>query len=386
MSWKRFRPWFRKTKERLSWPGRMRPALLGALAAVLILQGCVTFSKPALKSGESGGQATTQKSTNADASAKRNESVSQGETAPGSSGSEQTVSGPVDPLRGVPSTTQLGRPILFMIENAPKARPQTGLELADVIYEILAEGEITRFAAIYHSKQPKTIGPVRSIRPYYVELGAAMNAVIVHAGWSQDAAIAMKKLKVDHFDQVYGDEAYYWRDKSRKMPHNLYSGVDRILQGMAAKKKKTDWTPIGWTFMSSAEVLSAGESARTITIPYPYNYTVRYEWNDTHKRFSRLMNGKSHKDRETANELKAANVLIVKAKHKVLDKALRRNVDVKGPGKGWLAQSGRIIEVSWKLEKGLIRAFDSSGNEYPMVPGQTWIQVVPMDTKVSWKS
>lgn len=74
-----------------------------------------------------------------------------------------------------------------MVENAPQARPQTGLDQADIVYEILAEGEITRFVSVFQSHEATTIGPVRSIRPYFVEIGDALDAVIVHAGWSQEA-------------------------------------------------------------------------------------------------------------------------------------------------------------------------------------------------------
>jgi hypothetical protein len=92
------------------------------------------------------------------------------------------------PLTGLKSQQLVKtRPFAVMVENAPAARPQSGLGQADVVYEILAEGEVTRFAAVFQSHEAKVIGPVRSIRPYFVEIGAALDAVIVHAGWSQDS-------------------------------------------------------------------------------------------------------------------------------------------------------------------------------------------------------
>ncbi len=394
MSWKRLRPWFRKTKERtLNWPGRFRPALFSVIAlAMIIVSGCTSVSQTT-EPIQNGSEENHLGQSNPDGLLSDNTDVT-ASTPPEAPNSSGTIVNPdattdqtslVDALRGTPSSNSLSRPIMVMVENSPAARPQTGLEKADVIYEILAEGEITRFAAIFHSKKPGTIGPVRSIRPYYVQIGAAIDAVIVHAGWSQDGMNAIKKYKADHFDQVYGDEAYYWRDKSRKMPHNLYTGIDRILKGIEAKKKRTDWTAKGFLFDPSGNALQIGEAATEVHIPYLYGYHVDYAWNEKVARYVRSMNNKPHYDAETGNDLMAANLLICKSKHKVLDEKFRRDVDVIGPGKGWLAQNGRIIPITWKMSAGLVRAFDASGTELHMNPGQTWIQFVQPEFKVAWK-
>ncbi|RAU93870.1 DUF3048 domain-containing protein [Paenibacillus sp. YN15] len=149
------------------------------------------------------------------------------------------------PLTGLFSIGQKDvRPIAVMVENSPAARPQSGLGDADVVYEILAEGDITRFVAFYHSRVPGKVGPVRSIRPYYVDVAAAMDAVLVHAGWSQEAMNRVAAGGVDHFDEVYGDRVYYWRSPDRKPPHNLYTSIEGIRRGMEKKQLRTAWTPV----------------------------------------------------------------------------------------------------------------------------------------------
>lgn len=288
------------------------------------------------------------------------------------------------PLTGLPTELSLtARPVMVMVENSPKARPQTGLDQADIIYEVLAEGEITRFLTIFHSKAPEVIGPVRSIRPYFVEIGEELDAVMVHAGWSQEAMNLLAGHKLDHFDEVYGDTAYYWRDKSRKMPHNLYTSMEKIRQGIQNKKKREEWTGVSLKYYTTAAAGPTGSAALEVSIPYIAGYDVSYTYDNTTKQYKRFMEGKPHIDRVTEQQLTASNILIIETEHRILDKVGRRNVDVFGPGKGYLVQAGVVRNVTWENKDGLIRAFIDSV-EAELLPGQTWVQIVPNGSKVTF--
>ncbi|ULL13710.1 DUF3048 domain-containing protein [Paenibacillus sp. H1-7] len=283
------------------------------------------------------------------------------------------------PLTGAVSGEPVhDRPVTVMVENAPQARPQSGLDQADLVYEILAEGEITRFVAVYQAQAPKVIGPVRSIRPYFVKLGEALDAVIVHAGWSQDAMDLIAAHKLEHLDEVYGDGAYYWRASDRKMPHNLYTSIEKIRQGAEKKKFRTEWNlqEARFAFAADQPPLTDGKPVTKATVNYIRGYNVTYQYNPNSGLYDRFMAGKPHVDKETGKQLTAANILVCESKHQVLDSEGRRDVDVDGPGKGYLLQGGRMKEVTWEQKNGMIRAF-SDGRELAMVPGQTWIQIVP---------
>lgn len=293
------------------------------------------------------------------------------------------------PLTGQVSVKPVhDRPVAVMVENAPQARPQSGLDQADLVYEILAEGEVTRFVAVYQAQAPKVIGPVRSIRPYFVELGEALDAVIVHAGWSQDAMDLMAEHKLNHLDEVYGDGAYYWRSSERKMPHNLYTSLEKIREGAVNKKFREQWRApeAAFTFAGTAAaaavpagagtVAKAGTAANKVTMNYLLGYNVSYVYDAVTGLYQRFMEGEPHLDKETGKQLTAANILVCESKHQVLDNAGRRAVDVRGPGKGYLIQAGRMQEVTWELKNGVIRGY-INGQEAEMLPGQTWIQVIP---------
>ena len=312
------------------------------------------------------------------------------------------------PLTGLASEKVINtRPIMVMVENTPQARPQSGLHRADLVYEILAEGGITRFVAVYQSQIATMIGPVRSIRPYYAQIGEGLDAWIVHAGWSQDAINLITQRKLDHFDEVYGDGAYYTRSKDRKPPHNLYTSIDDIRRGGLKKKFREEWKGVSMQFLptpanspkpansptsssapASADSLAASNAvvgpAIKVTIPYIQGYEVSYKYNAGAGVYERMMKGQPHLDRETGEQLIAANILICESNHRVLDKEGRRAVDVLGPGKGYLVQQGKKQEITWEQKGGIIRAF-AEGKELPFKPGQTWIQVVPVGSKLMFE-
>ncbi len=275
------------------------------------------------------------------------------------------------------------RPVMVMVENQAKARPQTGLDEADLVYEILAEGEITRFVTIFQSKSPKVIGPVRSIRPYFIEIGDALDALIVHAGFSPEAIKMINSRKLPHFDEIYGDGAYYWRDKIRKAPHNLYTSIELIRKGADNRKITNEWNGTGLVFLPRDHFFS-GLPMRKVTINYIQGYQVYYEYDETTQLYKRFMAGLPHKDKESDVQLTAANILICFTPHKILDKVGRRAVDVFGPNTGYLIQHGQRQEITWEQKDGLIRAY-IGGVEQGMVPGQTWIQVVPEGSVIEFE-
>ena len=290
-----------------------------------------------------------------------------------------------EPLTGRPTDVEkLDRPAAVIVENQFHARPQSGLHLADIVYEILAEGDITRFVAFYQSQAPDIIGPVRSIRPYFIQLSHAMDALIYAAGWSPAAKEMLLNGQYAFVNEVHGgDHVYFWRSKERKAPHNVYTSMENIRKGAQDKKYRTEWKPPELSFYGENEQ-PEGSAAQTVGIRYIGSYRVTYEYDAAAGVYLRSMEGEPHTDKETGTRLTAANVLICRADHRILDKEGRREINVKGPGSGYLAQGGKMREITWELKDGLIRAY-ADGVELKLVPGQTWIHVVPQNAEVTFE-
>ncbi len=283
------------------------------------------------------------------------------------------------PLTGLGvSARSEGRPVMVMVNNHPKARPQSGLDKADIVYELLAEGEVTRFVAIYQSQKPQVIGPVRSIRPYFIQIGAGFDAVMVHAGGSPEALETLAHSDYSNINEISNGK-YFWREKFRKAPHNLYTDLTRIEQAMKDKGMRTRTELPYLPFLPANAAITTGERAENINVEFHHLYKVSYQYDPKTKRYLRFTEGEPHLDLTTNQQLSVTNLLVIAAKHRVLDSEGRRQVDVVGPGDGYLFQQGKVQPVKWKKSGGIIRAYAVGGEneELPLLPGNTWVNIVP---------
>lgn len=199
------------------------------------------------------------------------ESTPQPENVP-----KETVQQPAytAPLTGLEvKQPDISRPIAVMINNAPAARPQSGLSQADMVYEVLAEGGITRLVAVYQSYHGDvTIGPVRSIRPYLIGIGDSLHALLVHAGGSTDAYAILQGGGREHLDEITNASAPFWRDSSRKAPHNLYTNEVKLREAAAKKGYEETVTIPAFPFLaaSSEDNRATGSSSESTDAPATY--------------------------------------------------------------------------------------------------------------------
>jgi hypothetical protein len=280
------------------------------------------------------------------------------------------------PLTGLPVDNAVpNRIVMVMVNNFSKARPQSGLGQADIVYEMLEEGLITRFMAFYQSHSPDIVGPVRSIRPYNIEIGQSFDAIMAHAGGSVAALSTLREGEYADMDEIYVYPKAYWRDKTRKAPHNLYTSIGRLRQGAANKGyAETGNVPV-FHFKNESDDVQ-GEPGTKINISYSKKNTAGYEYDPATKQYKRFTAGKPHVDRETGKQLTATNVLVIAAKHRTLDSEGRLEIDTHGPGEGYLFQRGKAMKITWEQRDGAVRAYQN-GEEMPLYPGTTWINVVP---------
>lgn len=310
------------------------------------------------------------------------------------------------PLTGMPlEEASNRRPLSVMINNAPAARPQSGLSQADIVYEVLAEGGITRLIAIFQSQTGiEKIGPIRSIRPYLINIGESYGGVLVHAGGSPEAYSIIKKQGKQDLDEIGNAGAYFWREKDRKAPHNLYSSDEKLREGADKHKFSGDVTIPKYTFMKeevaepdsdsgsiSAEAaepdsdsgsvsadVPAGEAAAKVDITFLLkNYVVGYTYDEQSKLYQRSINGQPHIDLNNNSVLTAANVIVLGANHKVLDDVGRLAVDIDPGGEAMLFQQGKVIKGQWVRSAGDVIRFMKDGKEVPLVPGTTYFNIVP---------
>lgn len=289
------------------------------------------------------------------------------------------------PLTGVEREEEaLERPIAVLINNFSAARPQSGLTNADVVWEVLAEGGITRLVAVYQSTDAMedTIGPIRSNRAYLIDIADSYGAIMVHAGGSPEAYGILQKQGKPYLDEITNAGPYYWRSKERKAPHNLYSNLEKMHQGAEKKGYNNDlpvatypFTPEG-TITGSAE--ATAESATKVDITFlMQSYKVGYQYDEASGVYKRTINDEPHIDMNNDEQLSATNLIVFETGHKTLDNVGRLAIDLESGGAGYLFQKGKRIDIEWvRSPDGMVR-FSKDGSEIALLPGKTYIHVVP---------
>ncbi|GAW93435.1 hypothetical protein TherJR_2420 [Calderihabitans maritimus] len=278
------------------------------------------------------------------------------------------------------------RPLAVMIDNHSRAHPQSGLREADLVYEMLVEGGITRLMAVYYHNSAEKIGPIRSARPYFIDRALDHNAIYVHVGQSPQAQTYFQEKKPAHLDE-YSITKGFWRTDDREPPHNLYTSTDNLWQLASDYNLNQQVDLEGFLFGTEENVFNGDREAEEIVIFYPQQFSqVRYVYDPDSRRYRRFMGGKAHIDAETNLQLSASNVIVQFVNTKTIDGVGRLEMDMIGEGKALVFSRGMVKEVRWKKQKlkEATRYLDSEDREVVLEPGQTWIEVVPRDIRIDY--
>lgn len=292
---------------------------------------------------------------------------------------------------GLPTTLDY-RPVEVMVENSPEARPQSGFNQADVIYEAYVEGQITRFMLVYATQlPPEKVGPVRSARIYYLNLAQEWDGIYTHFGGANDpnASNVYKKFKQitlrGHLDGMT-EKNYFWRDSSRKSPHNAYVNISEVtnLYGNGVEMPQTPRQFAN--FRGGSDAPLTGESVQTLTLPYSSFNKVIYTYNADTGLYSRAIGNKPFTDKETGKQCTAANIIVQYAKHgSYNDKAGHISIGLVGSGNAEYYCDGVMRKGTWEKTSETAQTVfkDEDGKVITLAPGNTYVQIVPTNFKVT---
>ncbi len=238
----------------------------------------------------------------------------------------------------VSDQTARTRPIAVMIENHPDARPQAGLLQADIIYETLAEGGITRFLAVYQSQTATKIGPVRSAREYFALLANEISAVYAHVGGSNEAISQIKAGKYKHFSDAneYYNGEFFPRPKDKIAPHNIYTSSELLEKLIAARSYLSLAKYDSWLFKDDEPATPGQITTNKINIDFSRpGYEVEYRYSTSTNSYLRFLSGDTHTDEQTGKQLAAKNVVIqlVNVTPVPNDPLLQVNIQLTGEGR-----------------------------------------------------
>ncbi|MGE5620641.1 MAG: DUF3048 domain-containing protein [Sphingomonadaceae bacterium] len=275
-------------------------------------------------------------------------------------------------------------PLAVVVENFVDARPQSGLAAADIVYEALVEGGITRFLAIYIDGRAEAVGPIRSARHYFAYLAAEHDATFVHIGSSPQGYAALDATGVVNLDETYGDPGF-WRAKTRYAPHNAYTSTDLLRPTLEKVRKPTPDPWAGFAFRTDSSPIE-GPEARELTIGYATDYSAKYAYAPESKLYRRYMDGLPHRDQETDEQVAPRNLVVQFVGAWVIDGEGRLDMAQVGQGKALFFRDGVLTEGRWhKPSLGSVtRWYDSEGKPLLFNPGKIWVQIVPPGTRLDY--
>ncbi len=349
------------------------------------------------------------------------------------------------PLNGIKYTKeqkdiwQMRRPLLVMIENHSDARPQSGLNTADVVYETIAEGGITRFMAAYYCDASRVgdirydVGPVRSARTYfldvaseyadyplYTHVGAANCSAPIDPATGKVAGACTSDRRVQAMEQI---NQYGWTGKgtwsdlsqfslsykvcrrepdrtgdSRATEHTMYCSTkelwsvatDRGLTNTTESSGKSwDSTFKAWQF---GETGSSQDGTETSYVSIPFwsydDYVVEWKYDQDGGDYVRWNGGEKQIDFNDKKEIRAKNIVIQLVNEETNVDVHKHNIyTMIGTGKGVLIQDGKRIDITWSKAKRQSRTVfkDSKGKEINFVPGKIWVEIVSKNSKINYE-
>lgn len=317
-----------------------------------------------------------------------------------------------NPLTGVLYTEEESnvwkniRPIGAMVNNYTEARPQSGLDKADVVYEMVAEGGITRYVAFFLTNSPTKVGPIRSIREYFLVLVKEMgDAMIMHIGWSPQALQAIEAWPVRSLNRlglncenVLDDPTSgydCWRNKTRvdadvPWEHTAYANIVELRKrGETAGWQGTTDAFRSWLFKDSTTKYITSPTASQISIDFWYkgDYSANFKYDPPTNSYLRFVGYDAndqpipHRDNETGEQLQVKNVIVQFATETSIvgDEKNRLEYELEGSGEAYIFEDGRVISATWSKSsrEGRTIYYDKDGNEVEYNRGKFWICIVP---------
>lgn len=283
------------------------------------------------------------------------------------------------------------RPYAVMINNIDVARTvQSGLQDAFIIYEIIVEGGITRYLALFQDTNTERIGSIRSARHYYLDYALENDAIYVHHGNSPQAKSDFYSLGIDRIE--VSTPSTGWRDKTLKISseHTLFTSIELLKNGLGNKRTERNKD---YLLNYKAEEINLNEKegsqvANKVTIPYSNASTTSYTYNSEDKMYYRFVNNKEHTDYVTKEQYKFKNIITYQVKNYTLNDSEnkgRQGINNIGSGEGYYITNGYAIKINWKKDCRECQTVYSyaNGEEINVNDGNTFIQIQPSSKKLT---
>jgi hypothetical protein len=284
-----------------------------------------------------------------------------------------TKAPPVAPLTGLPdpSGEAQGRPVLSVkVENTPQARPQAGIEAADVVWDEVVEGQITRLLAMFQSRSTDVVGPIRSVRLTDPLIVWPVGGVFAFSGGAKYATDAIAQAPVTLVDEANAGDAMF-RDPARRAPQNLFGRP----AGLFAKGGRPVPPPPLFPYRARGAA-PAGEAAASASVGFARGYDVTYTWDPGRGVWMRSSAAGPFKAR-SGEQIAPTNVVVLKVVYAGGLGEIGAEAQLVGQGEAVVLTGGHAVTGTWsRADKAApIALHDAAGAPIAFTPGSTWVEL-----------
>lgn len=293
---------------------------------------------------------------------------------------------PLTGLQAPDEASTRARVVSVKIENSSAARPQSNLDQADIVYETVTEGGITRFNGLYHSAAPDVVGPVRSARLSDLYIVPQYSALFAHVGGHKQVQTGIRSAGIEDIDQFYNSSPY-WRSKERRSPHNMYASIAKLRAVAEARGFAVEKEIAGLEF--DREAVASAPMVTKVIIPFSSGNTVEWDFDAESRTYLRMNSGRVHLDLVSGGQYRADNVVVIWARtepqsYKDSAGSITYDIKLKGTGRASVFREGQRYDGVWDAASQAPPVFRAeNGSPILLSPGRTWFQVVSTSTGIS---
>lgn len=283
------------------------------------------------------------------------------------------------------------RPFAIMINNINEARKvQSSLNKAYIVYELVVEGGLTRYLALYKDVPEAVIGSVRSARHYFIDYVLENDAIYVHWGWSPQAQSDIRNLKINNINGLTYEGVYFYRTKNIGAPHNGFTNMELLAKAREKLKYSVETEKENLLKYSAEPVkLNTYESvqdADSVNITYSQNTKIKYEYDQESLKYIRFQDGIKQIDHENNDGVLVKNIIIYQIANYGLNDGMnkgRQDINNVDSGTGYYVSEGKAIKINWSKESRSAQTIytDEKGERLILNDGNTFIQIVPTTGK-----
>jgi len=301
------------------------------------------------------------------------------------------VEAPKWPLTGLDAPSEeaiAARVVSVKVENSRESRPQSNLQLADVVYESVTEGGITRFNAIFHSSAPSVVGPVRSARLSDVDIVPQYHALFCFSGASSSVNAQIRSAGIENLSEDAGVTKPFTRSSRRASPHNLYADLTEVRAEAERRGMPSTQALTGFEFDKASS--PATPTITAVDIPFSSYNKVTWTYDAESDMYRRSSGSSAFTDAETGEQISARNVVVLWAQHSVASRdtvgSVTYDIALVGSGRATVFRGGQAFNGTWEASADAPPSFVAEdGSTVKLAPGNTWMQVVNTSVNITMR-